>query len=182
MGTHPGTHLDLIFYLIELDFMYAGGLHLNSQTGKFIVCRPSGMIQMRSPMSILVVSTNPLFTEVIIASVVQFQTELIELSPGEALTRICELKPDVIIIDETITPPCLEDLLAEARGLQKTRTIVLNPLQNEIVLLDTRRVTLSRADDLIEAIANFEHEIHSEINDYKIIDASEAAKNVKEPL
>ena len=112
------------------------------------------MIQIRSPMSIVIVSANPLFKEVIIATVVQFQSEVIELSPGEALTRICELSPDVIIIDEAITSPYFENLLAEARSLQKTRTIVLNPTQNEILLLDSRRATLRKASDLIEVIAS----------------------------
>jgi hypothetical protein len=123
-------------------------------------------------MSILIVSTNPLFKEVIVATVDQLQTELIELSPEEALTRICELRPDVIIIDETITPSCFEDLLAEARGLQKTRTIVLNPTQNEIILLDSHRATMRKVDDLIEAIASYEREIHSEIDDCKIEDVT----------
>jgi chemotaxis response regulator CheB len=105
-------------------------------------------------MSILIVSTNPLFKEIIVSTVGQFNGEVIELNPEEALTRICTLRPDVIIIDETIMPPYFEDLLAEARSLHKTRTIVLNPTQNEILLLDSRRATLKKADDLIEAIAN----------------------------
>jgi chemotaxis response regulator CheB len=105
-------------------------------------------------MPIIIVSNNPLFKEVIIATVAQFHVEVIELSPQEALIKVCELRPDVIIIDETITPPYFEELLAEARNLQKTRTIVLNPTQNEILLLDSRRATLRKADDLIEAIAS----------------------------
>jgi chemotaxis response regulator CheB len=127
-------------------------------------------------LSILIVSTNPLFKEVIIATVAQFNIELIELSPEETLTKICDLKPDVIIIDETIKPPYFEDLLAEARGLEKTRLIVLNPAQNEIVLLDSHRATVRRVDDLIEAIDGFGHEIHSESDDCRVADASEAVE------
>jgi chemotaxis response regulator CheB len=80
-------------------------------------------------MSILIVSTNPLFKEVIIATVAQFNIEFIELrNPEESLTKVCELKPDVIIIDETVIAILIsKDLLAEARGLEKTRIIVLNP-------------------------------------------------------
>jgi TorA maturation chaperone TorD len=173
-----GTRSDLFFYPLEFDLMYAGGLNLNSQTGKFILSRPGGTVQKRSPMSILIVSTNLLFKEVITATVAQFQTELIELSPGEALTRICELKPDVIIIDETLTPSCFEGLLAEARCLQKTRIIVLNPIQNEIILLDSRRATLRKADDLIEAISSYEHETQSEIDDRKIADLTDTDNNI----
>ena len=130
-------------------------------------------------MSILIVSANPLFKEVIIAAVAQFQTELIALSPGEALTRICELRPEVIIIDETVKPPSFEDLLAKARSLEKTRIVVLNPAQNEIILLDSRRATLKKVNDLIEAIASFGYEIRAEIDDRKIEDVNEAVKTKK---
>lgn len=116
-------------------------------------------------MSILIVCTNPLFKEVINEIIAHVQSETIELSCEEALTRICELRPDVIIIDETIAPPYFEGLLAEARSLQKTRTIVLNPIQNEITLLDSRRSTLRKVDDLMEAISNYEFEIHAKIDD-----------------
>ena len=116
-------------------------------------------------MSILIVSANPLFKEVIIATVGQIQTELTELSPEVALTRISELKPDVIIIDRTIPPPYFEDLLFEARNLQKSRTILLNPSQNEIILLDSYRETLRNVNDLIQAIGKFGLDIHSKIDD-----------------
>ena len=123
-------------------------------------------------MAILIVSDNPLFKEVIIASVGLLQTELIEFSPDQALTGISELKPDVIIIDETISPPYFEDLLAEARNLQKTRTIVINPIKNEILLVNSHRETLKKADDLIKAIGSYQHEPPSEKDDSKISDAS----------
>jgi chemotaxis response regulator CheB len=131
-------------------------------------------------MSILVVSTNPLFKEVIIETVAQFQTELIALSPGEALTKINELRPDVIIIDETVRPPSFDNLLAKARSLEKTRIIVLNPAQNEIVLMDSRRATLKKVNDLIEAIASFGYEFDSEIGDCKIADVNRIVENTKE--
>lgn len=116
-------------------------------------------------MSILIVSTNPLFKEIIVATVAQFHLEVIELCPEEALSKVCELRPEVIIIDETTVPSYFEDLLAEARSLQKNRIIVLNLTQNEIILLDSRRATLKKVDDLIEAIASNGYEFHSKTND-----------------
>ena len=110
-------------------------------------------------MSILIVSTNPLFKEVIIESAPQYREEFVALVPEEALNRICELNPDVIIIDETIAPSSFEDLLAEARGLQKNRIIVLNPVKNEIILLDSHRETLKNAEDLTEAICGLRDKI-----------------------
>ncbi len=126
-------------------------------------------------MSILIVSTNPLFKEVIIETVVRCRTEFIELNPEEAQTRICELKPDVIIIDELIAPPYFENLMAEVRSLQKTRTIVLNPVKNEIILMDSRRATLRKADDLMEAISSYGDRFHSEIKESDCSDSIEAA-------
>ena len=117
-----------------------------------------------SPMSILIVSANPLFKEVIVETTAKFRSEIIELSPEEALPKICELKPDVIIIDEAIPQPYFEDLLAQSRALDKTRTIVLNPIQNEILLLDSQRATLNKADDLMEAISNYQQLTSSEID------------------
>jgi chemotaxis response regulator CheB len=107
-------------------------------------------------MLILIVSANPLFKEVINEIITPLQPVTMELSPAEALTRICEIRPDVIIIDDTISPPYFENLLAAARNLQKTRTIVLNPIQNEIILLDSRRTTLKNAGDLMKAISSYQ--------------------------
>ncbi len=119
-------------------------------------------------MLILIVSGNPLFKEVINEIIAHLQADTMELHFEEALTRICEIRPDVIVIDQTIAPPYFEGLLAEARNLQKTRTIVLNPLQNEIILLDSRRAMLSKADDLMKAISSSEFEIRAEIDDWEI--------------
>ena len=105
-------------------------------------------------MSILIVSANSLFKEVIIASVGKLQSDFIELKPDEALNRICELKPEVIIMDKTIIQSTFEGILTEARNLEKTRTIVLDPNQNEIILLDSRQKKLKKMDDLIEAIGD----------------------------
>jgi chemotaxis response regulator CheB len=114
-------------------------------------------------MLILIVSANPLFKEVINEIVTQVQAEIIELSFEEARNRICEIKPDIIIIDEGIKPPHFESLLAEARNLEKTRTIVINPLQNDIVLLDSRRKTLQNVDDLMEIIAKREPDLPPDV-------------------
>lgn len=110
-------------------------------------------------MLILIVSANLLLKEVINAIILHMQAETMELTAQEALSRICEIRPDVIIIDETIAPPYFEGLLAEVHNLQKTRLIVLNPTQNEIVLTDSRRMTLRKVDELKEAICNYEFEV-----------------------
>lgn len=101
---------------------------------------------------ILIVSANPLFREVILHAIAQMEISRMVLSPEAALERIDEVKPDVIILDETIAAPSFEYLLSRARALRKTRVIVLNPLQNEVTLLDLRRTCFSEAGDLVKAI------------------------------
>jgi chemotaxis response regulator CheB len=111
-------------------------------------------------MSVLIVSANSLFKEVINELITRVQSETLELNYEEALTRTRELRPDVIIIDETIPPPYFENILAEARKLDKTRIIVLNPIKNEIILMDSCRSTLRVVDDLMEAISGINFELN----------------------
>ncbi len=108
-------------------------------------------------MLILVISANPLFKEIIYENIPREECEIMELNLEEALTRICEFRPDVVIIDETITPPYFERILSESRSLEKARVIVLNPVQNEIVLLDSRRTILREMGDLKKAILNYKN-------------------------
>lgn len=105
-------------------------------------------------MPILIVSDNPFFNEVIHEIVSRGETEAIELNHEDALVRICALRPDVIILDKSIATPHFENLLAEARDLEKTRTIVLDPVLNEFILMDSRRAILGKVEDLMEAISD----------------------------
>jgi chemotaxis response regulator CheB len=139
--------------------MSPGRLFFKSQPDKFVIVGQIFPLS-GSPMSILIVSANSLFKEVINEIITRVQSETLELNYEEALTRTRELRPDVIIIDETIPPPYFEDLLAEARNLEKTRIIVLNPIKNEIILLDSRRSTLREVDDLMEAISSTDFELN----------------------
>ncbi len=108
-------------------------------------------------MLILVISANPLFKEIINENIPRGEFEIMELNLEESLTRICEFRPDVVIIDETIATPYFESILSEARSLQKARVIVLNPVKNEIVLLDSRRTILREMGDLKKAIVNYKN-------------------------
>lgn len=103
-------------------------------------------------MLVLIVSDNPLFKEVISEIITNVRARIMELNFKETTNRLCEIRPDVIVIDETVTPPYFDNLLTEARNLPKTRVVVLNPQQNEITLLDSHRVILNSLDDLIDTI------------------------------
>jgi hypothetical protein len=103
-------------------------------------------------MLIFIVSFNPLFEEVIQEAIASICTDCVVLEPHEALIKICQSQPDVIIIDDTIDPSLCENILVEARGLSKTRTVVINPKHNDMVLINSHRKTLVKMDDLKTAI------------------------------
>jgi len=112
-----------------------------------------------SCVNILIVSSNPLFEEVILEAVANFSSEITRLDPDQAINRVGELKPDVIIIDETIIKSRFEILLTATRSSQKTRTIVVNPKQNEVLLVDSRRTELRKAEELSQVITSYQNEI-----------------------
>ena len=96
----------------------------------------------------IIISANPLFKEVISNTAAQFQTDFIELSPEEAPLEISINHPELIIVDETIKQRAFEKILSAARGLKKSRIILLNPLHNEIILIESCRTTLTNVADL----------------------------------
>lgn len=99
-------------------------------------------------MNNLIISANPLFKEVISETAAQFQTEFIELSPEEAPLEISIKNPELIIVDDTINPTAIERILSAARRLEKSHLILLNPSNNEIILLESCRTTLTKVADL----------------------------------
>lgn len=103
---------------------------------------------------LLIISSNPLFKEVIGEATGQLNIQRKELLPEEALARICAYQPKIILLDETIEPALFEAILGEARKLPQTRTIVLNPQRNEFILLDSRKAILRKVDDLMEVMTN----------------------------
>jgi TorA maturation chaperone TorD len=125
---------------------------------------------------ILIVSANPLLKEILCEATTQIQLEYIELDPGEALSGISVYQPEIIIVDETIERSLLEGILAKARGLQKTRTIVLHPQKNDIILLDSRRATLRKVNDLKAAILARSTNPETELVDCPISENRDAAQ------
>ena len=83
----------------------------------------------------------------------------------------------MIIIDDTIPALIFDSLLAESRSLEKTRTIVVNPIQNEMILLDSHRETLKNVDEIIEAIGSFDLETPAEVDDRNTAEIKETAKH-----
>lgn len=101
---------------------------------------------------ILIISANPLFREVIQEIIDHLELAILEMKPDEALTSLREVQPDIIILDEAIDTTVFQCILSEARSLSQTRTIIVNPRQNEVVFLDSRKAILSKTDELKDAL------------------------------
>lgn len=102
---------------------------------------------------VLVISSNQLLKEIIHETQRdRVSSKILDCEPNLALSKIQNLKPDVILIDEMVDTAYLEKILAQVRKLERTRSIVINLQKNEIILIDSRRATIKRVTDLTEAI------------------------------
>ena len=87
---------------------------------------------------IFLISANPLFREIIRENLAQFKDQCLELEPEKALIALCEMRPEIIII--------------EARELEKALIVLMNPQKDQIMLLDSHKATLKSIDGIVEAI------------------------------
>ncbi len=104
-------------------------------------------------MLLLLISPNPLFEELILDLITRHEgIDVISESAYRAHKQISQSKPDVIILDSTIDEKILDKILNVARSLKITRILLVDPRSNDFVILDSRRLKLRKADDLIQAV------------------------------
>jgi DNA-binding NarL/FixJ family response regulator len=104
-------------------------------------------------MILLLISSNPLFEEVILDLIARCEIcEVISTSPVDAYACMQQSKPDVIILDNNVESNLIEKILATARSMENMRVVLLNPGDNDFVIVDSRRSTIRKIDDLIQAI------------------------------
>jgi chemotaxis response regulator CheB len=104
-------------------------------------------------MLILLISDNPLFSEVIIEALSSSKNMRIEVAGRDhAHKKIQKLKPEVLILDETLAQENLEKLLKIARDLPRARIILVNTHNNIYIMLDSACGMFQKSDDLIEAV------------------------------
>ena len=104
-------------------------------------------------MILLLVSSNPLFKEVIVDSIARFEiNEVISAAPGDAYQSIKKLKPDVVILDNNLEAGIIEKILGTARSMENMRIVLVSPRDNDFVIVDSRRSTIGKIEDLIQAI------------------------------
>jgi DNA-binding NarL/FixJ family response regulator len=104
-------------------------------------------------MKLVVVSSNPLFTEVLDAALQEHNHyEMTVAMPCEFAQVLAKVEPDVIIVDESLSQAVYEPLLTVAREMTSSRIILLNPMNNRLCVLDSRRAIIQETNDLCQAI------------------------------
>lgn len=102
-------------------------------------------------MRTVIVSDNPLLAEVVKETVAGYACELINLKSTEPLTRLNEIKPDLVILDETANKSVAEGLISVCH-LLACRILLVNLLNNDLVVLDSEKRTVSNIRHLKEAM------------------------------
>jgi len=104
-------------------------------------------------MILLLVSSNSLFEEVILDLVARCDiSEVISAAPGESFEIIHRSKPNVVILDNTIDASLIEKILGTARSMKDMRIVLVDPGDNDYVIVNSHRSTIRTIDDLIQAI------------------------------
>jgi DNA-binding NarL/FixJ family response regulator len=104
-------------------------------------------------MILLLISSNPLFEEVILDLIARCEiSEVISASPVDAFTCMQQSKPDVIILDNDVEENLIDKILATARSMENMRIVLVNPGDNDFVIVESRRSTIKKIEDLIQAI------------------------------
>ncbi len=99
------------------------------------------------------VSANPLFVEAISETLAsRLELDFIPVVPENALERIRETHPEVILVDEDIPAGMLKKILRQAQRVCKTRLILLNCTGNDFIVLDSYQSTIGNVDDLVQFI------------------------------
>ena len=110
-------------------------------------------------MSIVLVSSNPLFAEVLSHTLQEAGASLIQVTPEEAAGCIAAEQPAIVLVDESrMEAPVLGELLAVGRRQPETVTILVNLQDNDITIVSARRATIGKGEDMQAVIRSVEAE------------------------
>ncbi len=103
-------------------------------------------------MAVLLVSTNPLFREVLAETLGQAHVELVRADPGHLVASVKRVRPSVILLGGPAEPTLLSALLQCASWLSCCRVIVVDPSCNDLLVVDVRAGCMSHSADLLKAV------------------------------
>lgn len=106
-------------------------------------------------MDILVISSNPLFRDILTEMLAGYEAICPRaVTVEEAPEAVAASSASVCILDQSMDKDILEKILSASRGFARSRTIMLTLEENGLVILNSRRSALKESGDLIRAILN----------------------------
>jgi DNA-binding NarL/FixJ family response regulator len=115
-------------------------------------------------MAILIISSNPLLVESLSESLSKsLKTALDSAAPEEALQRIQQTHPQILLVDEAIPPGLLRKIIKQARRQNKTHFILLDCSSNDFIFLDSYQATFDSVEQLVRSIQMKELENENEV-------------------
>jgi len=104
-------------------------------------------------MQILLVSDNPLFTDVIFQLFLEKPDIVLRKADQKTLyATFDELVPDVLFVDQAIEKVNLERILELGRNLPCSKILLLSQQGNEIVVVHSQRANIGKIEDLMRII------------------------------
>jgi hypothetical protein len=103
-------------------------------------------------MTVMLVSENPLFREILSATLGCAGVAMNWSEPACAEGTILRDSPEVVLVDSTLPPTTLAHLLYLATTLHSSRVIMVDPGCNEISLVDLSATTVVNVADLVDAV------------------------------
>jgi putative dimethyl sulfoxide reductase chaperone len=117
-------------------------------------------LYLEAAMRILLVSSNPLFAEILSHTLRDATgSEASQIAPQFAPEYIRLQRPQLIVLDENSFSDCeLSELLAGARTLPDSHTLLLNRQNNDITIISAHRATIRKVEDMAKVIHMVEEE------------------------
>lgn len=104
-------------------------------------------------MSILLVSSNPLFTEAITEALVDnLGAPVTAVLPEHALAKLDGEVYEVLLIDDDIPAGMLRQIIKRIQQPNQPRLILLNCSENDFIILDCHRANIGDVSDLVQSI------------------------------
>lgn len=98
----------------------------------------------------LIVSSNPLFTEVVSQALVRYLDRgCVLIDPRSTTHGFSEHAPDLILVDDSMAPELLSKTLHAARQLRTSQTVLINPGSNDCQVVRSYFTTIANLEEFM---------------------------------
>jgi DNA-binding NarL/FixJ family response regulator len=104
-------------------------------------------------MKTVILSDNPLFGEIVRQTASKCHpAEFVECTSKDEISLIHELHPEMIILDQALPVDRIDLILSQAYHLKKCRVLLVGLKDNEFVVVDSVKSTVTKVEDLLKAM------------------------------